>query len=155
MKKKKGFTLVEVMIVSGIIVVAVAGLCQVFITALNAIDDAKALNIAVDDIKDVLEKMNNVPFSVSTRVFDGVPEADVNGAFIEDGTDQVAAGDIGGFLLDNEQISVSFPQVINNPAAPVLVIDLPDPLEVLVSISWTVKGRVRNKAYRAIRTRLM
>lgn len=129
-KTKKGLTLIEMMIVSAILVVAVLGLWAVFITSLTCINQAKEMNIAADDLKDVLEKIKNVAFSDITTVF---PDGQA-----------ISSDVIGGFLLNNEAIVVSYPQGITNP------------LQIQVTITWTGKDqRNYSKTFSTVRTSML
>ena len=143
MKTHSGVTLMELLIVVTVLIVAILGLWATFITTLNSIIQAQELTVAADDLKDVFEKIMNVPFPQASRVFDQAAED------TEDGQDSVSAQAIGGFVLGNETITITYPQV----ASPTPVASLPDPLEISVTISWTSKvGRLLSKTMKTIRT---
>lgn len=125
----KGLTLIEVLIVSVLLVVVLTGVLGVYFTAMNYVDWAKELSIATDDARDVLEKIKNAAFANVTTEF-------------PDGAGVVAA-DIGGFVLQNEAIVVTYP---NGTVV--------DPLEIVVTVSWNNRrgGRARNLVFHTIRT---
>ena len=123
----KTFTLVEVMIVAFILVIAVLSLLRVYISALDLASRAKEVNIATDDLKDVLEKVNSVPFASLTTDFPG------NCCLGPGCTGTTCPGGIsiasGEFLLNNEKIEVSYPDG-----------DDVDPLTIKVEAAWTGRG---------------
>ena len=95
---QKGFTLIELMVVSFVLIGIIVAIWGVLITSLNYIALAREEIIAVDDLKDVMETLGNVPFVDLLNVFpdSGSVDSDL----------------IGGFLLDNETIVVRYPQEI-------------------------------------------
>jgi len=128
-KKRKTLTLVELMMASMILIIVVLALAGVYISSLHLTIQAKETNIAVDDVKDVIEKIKNVNFPDIPTVFpDGV---------------SVPESMVGGYLLDNENIVVRYPNGTDV-----------DPLEIEVEITWDGKDK-RNYAYifKTIRTR--
>ncbi len=131
LKLTRGLTLVELMIVSLILAVTIVALVVVFINALNQITLAREMSIAADDLSDCLEKMKTVSFANLTAQFP-------NGVAISSSL-------IGGFLLANEAIIVSYPNGVNV-----------DPLEVKVEATWLGKdGRTRSMAFKTLRTRVL
>lgn len=142
----RGVTLLELLIVVSVLLIAILGLWGTFITGLNSIIQAQEISIAADDLKDVFEKLKNVPFPQVSRVFDQVAEN------VENGQDSVAATAIGGFALSGESITITYPQL----TAPTPVANLPDPLEISVMITWNSKvGRVQSKTMKTIRTGML
>ncbi|MBU2540350.1 MAG: hypothetical protein KJ593_00450 [Candidatus Omnitrophica bacterium] len=127
----KGLTLVELMIVSLILVVAIVALLVVFINALNQIALTKEINIATDDLTDVLERIKTTAFvDLTTQFPDG---AVINSTLI------------GGFLLQDEAIVVRYPQGTNV-----------DPLEIEVELTWTSKdSRARSQIFKTLRTQML
>ena len=122
-------TLIEVMIVAMIMIVAVVALWAVYVSSLDLTMQAKELNIAADDAKDVIEEIKNVNFANLTTVF-------TNGSAVDEAT-------VGGFLLTDESIIVSYPDGTSA-----------DPLSIQVSISWTGKDtRPHNQVFKTLRTR--
>ncbi|MFC1753188.1 Tfp pilus assembly protein FimT/FimU [Thermoproteota archaeon] len=150
--KNRGVTLIELLIVTAILVSTIVSLWGTFITSYNCIVNSREFDIAADDLKDVFEKLKNVPFDSISEVFDSAPEIDASSNKIEDGQDAVSADRIGGFLLEGESIAVTYPQITST----VFVSNLPDPLEIEVTITWTAKtGNVRTKTMKTIRTSLL
>lgn len=127
----KGLTLVELLIVSLVLVVTIGALLVVFVNALNQIVLAKEISIATDDLRDILEKIKATPFAnIVTQYPDG---------------SLIAASVIGGFILPNESISISYPRGTNA-----------DPLEVNATVTWLSKDkRVRTQSYNTLVTRMM
>ncbi|MGB2629823.1 MAG: prepilin-type N-terminal cleavage/methylation domain-containing protein [Candidatus Omnitrophota bacterium] len=127
--KQKGFTLVELMVVSFVLIGIIVAIWGILITSLNYITMAREEVIAVDDLKDVMETLGNVPFTELTDVFP-------NGGSVDPDL-------IGGFLLDNEVIVVRYPQGTGI-----------DPLEVEVELTWTGNtGAVRSHIFKTVKTR--
>ncbi|MEW6008656.1 MAG: type II secretion system protein [Candidatus Omnitrophota bacterium] len=130
-KVTKGLTLVELLIVSLILAVTIVALVIVFINALNQINLAREMSIAAEDLSDVLEKMKTVSFANLTSQFP-------NGVAI-------SASVIGGFLLNNEAIIVTYPQGISV-----------DPLEIKVEATWLSKdSRIRSMAFKTLRVSVL
>ncbi|HDZ76774.1 MAG TPA: hypothetical protein ENH41_01655 [Candidatus Omnitrophica bacterium] len=130
---KVGFSLIEVMVASIVILVAVLALCRVFANFLNLTVQAKEITVATDDLKDTLEYIKCLPFSAITD--------SLAGGFAHG--DSVGSTIIGGFALgSSENIVVTYPQGINA-----------DPLEIKVEITWTGRGgRAYSQDFRTIRT---
>jgi len=127
--RKKALTLVELMLVSSILLVAILALWQVYIASLGLVIQAKEKNIAVDDSRDVLEKIRCTAFAAITANFP-------NGA-------DVPAATIGGFLLRDERIQVTYPNGINA-----------DPLQINIVITWTGQDkRAYGETFRTLRSR--
>jgi type II secretory pathway pseudopilin PulG len=127
----KGLTLVELLIVSLVLAVTIGALLVVFVNALNQIVLSKELSIATDDLRDTLEKIKATPFTnIVVQYPNGSP---------------IAASVIGGFILPNESISISYPRGTNA-----------DPLEVTATITWLSKDkRTRTQSFNTLLTRMM
>ena len=140
-KPTKTFTLVEVMIVAFILVIAVLSLLRVYISALDLAARTKEVNIATDDLKDILEKVDSVPFAGLTTDF---PDNCCLGPGCTGTTCPGGVGIASGeFLLDNEKIEVSYPDGggIN-------------PLTIKVEATWTGRGgRAGSEVFKTIRTK--
>lgn len=149
---KRGITLLELLIVSAILIGAILGIWGTFITILNCTIQAQELNIVSDDLGDVFEKLKNVPFSDVTKVFDASAETDGGGNPVENGTDAVSQNSIGGFILQSESISIRYPQITST----ILVSDLPDPLEIEVTLTWMSKASgAQSKTMKTIRASVL
>lgn len=117
-KKKPAITLVELMIVAVIVFIGILSVWQVYIRAMNMVVQAKELNIATDDAKDVLEKIRAVPFANMLTAFP--PGAAVNP------TTRLGAP----FALRDEVIRVTYPSGAGT-----------DLVQVRVTVTWTGKDR--------------
>jgi prepilin-type N-terminal cleavage/methylation domain-containing protein len=128
-RSKKGFTLIELMIVSSVYIGIIVAIWGVLLGALNHAGMAREVTIATDDLKDVMERMRSIAFPDITVEY---PH-----------NTQVSASDIGGFLLPSETITVRYPQGAGA-----------DPLEISVEIAWTSKnGRTLSRIMKTVRTR--
>lgn len=115
-KHRKGFTLIEILIVCAVMGLTIIALLQVFISSLNLTIQAKETSIAIDDLKDTLEKIKNVPFSdLSTTFPDG---------------NSINQNIIGGFSLQGESIVIRYPSGTTA-----------DPLHIRAQINWTGKDK--------------
>lgn len=130
-KAGKGLTLVELLIVSLVLALTIGALLVVFVNALNQIVLSKEISIATDDLRDTLEKIKATPFANIVAQYP-------NGS-------SIAASVIGGFILPNESISISYPRGTNA-----------DPLEVNATITWLSKDkRTRTQSFNTLLTRMM
>ncbi len=126
---KRGFTLAEVMVVSLVIMISVVALWRVYMVSLDLIIKAKELRVAADDLKDVFEKIRSVAFS------------DILDVFPDGGS--VSPSVVGGFLLSDESIVVSYPDGTDA-----------NPLTIKVTITWTGKdGRVYTRSFYTMRAK--
>ncbi|MGB2661922.1 MAG: prepilin-type N-terminal cleavage/methylation domain-containing protein [Candidatus Omnitrophota bacterium] len=128
---RRGFTIIELMITSAVLFVAVMGIWGAFFTSLNQIVLAREESIATDDMKDVMEKMRSTPFSYLTTVF---PDGQA-----------IDADLIGGYSLDSEVIRINYPQGTGV-----------EPMEIEVEVTWVRKGgNTRTHTYRILRSRYL
>lgn len=128
MIRKKGVTLVELMITTVVLVVAIVAMVHVFMFGLRMIAIAREINIATDDAKDVLEIIKATAFTDITTAF---PDEQM-----------VDADIIGGFSLRDESIVVRYLQGAGD-----------DPLEIEVVVTWTREDkRTAFQSFRTIRT---
>lgn len=128
-RSKKGFTLVELMIVSSVYIGIIVAIWGVLLGALNHAAMAREITVATDDLKDVMERIRSVAFP------------DITTQYPHNGT--INGADIGGFILPDETITVRYPQGIDS-----------DPLEVEVEVEWTSKnGQTVSRIIKTIRTR--
>jgi type II secretory pathway pseudopilin PulG len=130
--KIKAVTLVEVMIVVLVILIAVGAVFGVFTASLALVVEARERTLATDDLEDVLEYIRTLPFAHITEPG--------NGGFSDGGS--VAGSLVGGFLLENEQVTVRYPQGTDI-----------DPLEIEVEVNWEGRyGRVFSQTFRTLRS---
>jgi hypothetical protein len=129
---RKAVTLVELMIAVFIILFALVALVGAFTSAFTLVALAQESTIATDDLEDVLEYINTLPYAHITEP--------ANGGF-NDG-DTVNAAVIGGFLLEDEVITASYPLGTNA-----------DPLEIGLTVTWSGRyGRNGTLTFRTART---
>jgi prepilin-type N-terminal cleavage/methylation domain-containing protein len=122
---KTGFTLIEVMIVAGIMFVGILSTWQLFIYSTRMTYQARETTVAVNNARDILEEMQTLPFPIA-------PGYVINATLLN-GTMPAAA---------NETISVSYPNGIVNP------------LNITVVVNWTgADRRAHNVTFRTMRTR--
>ena len=115
--EKKGMTLLELLIASGILVVAVCGILATFINFRYLTTQSKDRTIAAQDASAIIERIRNVAPFTNANVVAQYP----NGAVVSNFGSLPAA--------TNEQVTVSY---TNTAAAP---------LEVIVTVRWQHMGR--------------
>lgn len=129
--ERKSVTLVELMIAVVIILIAMVSLVSAFTASFSLAAQAQELSIATDDLEDTLEYIRTLPFSDITDPSDG--------GFNDGGT--VNQTVIGGFLLENEVITVSYPQGVSV-----------DPLAIQLVVTWNGRyGRNSSLTFRTAR----
>lgn len=144
-KANRGFTFLELMVTSFIIIVACLALLEVYAGSLNLVLRSREIDIATDDLKDVLEAINSTAFSNLPMDF---PSGNLNNP----------ASKIGALLLNNEQIQLAyFDLSVSSSNPPAVIINpqnIPDPLLIEVRVSWIGRdGKNYNQAFRTIMTR--
>jgi len=120
--KKRGFTLLELIIGMVILVTAIVSLIAAYIGCFTLNQSARNLTIAINDGQTVMEEIRktNIPDSITSQ--DWTTWASTN------------PPDGGGCnRLENESITVTYPSGI---AA--------TPLQVLVTVNWKEKNRTRS-----------
>ena len=134
LKGSKGMTLLEIMVASVIFVTAVIGVASAIVTAANLISTSRYRDIAVADLRNMMEKIGTTPFdSITTRFPDDVVDGPSSNPY---------SALLGGYTLTNEAITVSY----EDASA--------DPLEILVTVTWQDKrGRAYNASMSTFRTR--
>ena len=111
-KVRSAVTLVEVMVVSALILIAVLSLWQTYVNAFKVSLASRELTTAVDDARDVIERLKSTPFVDIANKFPAGTAVDL--AFA------------GGQTLNNEMIVVDY---INGTVG--------DILNITVTVSWT------------------
>ena len=108
--KNKGFTLLELMIAAGVLIVALSGLLAIFTNLLSLNENSRKLTIAMAACQDKLEEIRNSNFSTLYATYNN------------------ASFDPAGFTVGQAKGNVS----INNSN--------PNLLQVFVSVSWRTRS---------------
>ncbi|MFH1777908.1 MAG: prepilin-type N-terminal cleavage/methylation domain-containing protein [Candidatus Omnitrophota bacterium] len=112
-----GFTLLEVMIASAILVIAIISILGVFYSGLGLNESSKNYITALNDARTALERIRDIQPFTNVNVTTVYPDNSV----------------LPGFLnLDNEQVIVSY---ANTTA---------DPLTITITVNWQERLRTRN-----------
>ena len=127
----RGMTLVEVLISITILVLCGVGVAWAYQSSLHLSEVSQQASVAVNDLKDMLERIKATPFSQLTANF---PNGVANGA-----AGYTVA--IGGYTLPSEQITVTHSP---NTAA--------DPRELIVQVTWANGGRVYQRSSSTMRS---
>ncbi len=122
---RRALTLVELLLALLVLTVAGVGILGAYQHALHLTEVSEQSGLALNDLKDMMEKIKSTPFTQLTAVF---PDGAVNG-IVGGGPDQYSAI-VGGYSLVQEEITISHEP---SPAA--------DPREFIVEIAWTNRGR--------------
>lgn len=119
---KRAFTLIELMIASSILVVALLGLLGVFTSSFGLIESGRNLTVALNHARCVMEELRdcNIPSFITVQDWAAWAQAD-------------APGGGGCNSLNNESVEVAY------PSGTAL-----SPLEIIVTVNWTEKTRPRN-----------
>ena len=112
----KGMLLMEILIASLIFTIALAGLVQAFFAMIYLIDISKDQTVAMDDLRDMMEKIRLTPFVSTVTAFPhGVADGPIANPY---------ANIVGGYTLNNETITVTYANVTTNL------------LQLMTTISW-------------------
>ena len=128
-----GVTLVELLLAISVLVIAGVGLLGAYHSALHLTETAQQATVAVNDLKDIMERIKTTPF---TQLQASFPSGAANGP----GGAQAYTNVVGGYTLPNEQITVTHSP---NTAA--------DPRELIVRLTWTNRGRTYQRSVSTIR----
>jgi len=116
----KGFTLLELMMASAVLIVAMAGLLGTYMLCFNIIETSKNLTLATNAIQQEIEVIRDYPFSNIANLVTASPSGFKGATFTVPG---FAAGSAIGSVSVND----------SNP----------DLLKITVSVSWRQKsGRI-------------
>ena len=132
MRSTRGLTLIEILVALLILVVAGGGIVGAHLSSNQMLEYSLHTMKAVDDLEDLVERIRSTPYNLVTARFPS-GAADGGGA-----TDY--AGLVGGYTLDNEQITVTYPSL------------QPGRMEILVTVTWTSRQRARTARLSTIRT---
>lgn len=120
--KKTGFTLLELMIGGTVLVLALVGLIAAYIGCFTLNESAKNLTVAINDAQCVMEEIRDRNLVYLIIQQNWTTWAALN---------PPQGG--GCNTLDNEVTTVTYPSGTNQ-----------DPIEILITVSWTEKGRPKS-----------
>lgn len=130
-RSHRGITMMEIVIALVLFMGAGGGITAAHLYSHRLSDDATNAMRAVNDLDDVMERIQATPFATLSAAFpDGVV----------DGVGGVYADIVGGYTLGGEQIVVTYPDQASGR------------LEMLVTVSWLQYGRLRNERGSVVRT---
>ncbi len=118
-----GATFIELLIAIVIFIVAGLGIAGAYLSAQQLSDDAQSTMLAMDDLRDIVERIHATPFSTIPTNF---PANVADG-----GAGQPYATIVGGYTLPSERILVQYPT------------QSADRLELVVTLSWSQRNRAR------------
>ena len=127
----KSFTLIEIMMTSLILVIALMATLGAYVGALNLAAVNREVDIATDDAKDILEKIDSVGFNSITTEF---PDECCIGSDCDNGTGCPGVSNATEFLLRKQKIEIEYPEGVTA-----------DTLEIKVTVSWVGKTGRRHK----------
>lgn len=128
-----GMTLIELLVAMFVFVIASSGLLGFYLASHHLTEHAADTMQAVNDLEDIMERIYTTPFDVLQTRF---PNGEVNGGAVNDYADIV-----GGYTLDDEEIIVTYTDQSTGR------------LEVLVTLNWNFRGRLRSSSLTTVRTR--
>ncbi len=130
---ERGATFTEILLAIIVFLVASAGITGAYLACHQLSEHATNTMRAVSDLDDIVERIYATPFANVQAVFPaGVPNGGVANPY---------AASVGGYTLADEQITVTYPAQATGR------------LEVLVTLNWTHRGRVRTTQVSTIRTK--
>ena len=128
-----GFSLVEVLIAVGVLMVAILSSVSSQMTSLNLMATSREGSLAMSDLQAVME-------SLLLELPDDIPAADFF-------PPNVSVADYDGRNLQDERIVPSYPGYVAGGA-------VPDPLPIVLTINWTdFGGRPRTLTLSSMKTR--
>ena len=129
----RGSLLVELLIGFGAMVIAAVWLLTAYHSSLQLTEVAQQAAVALDDLKDMMEKIKSTPFAQLATDF---PNGTANG-----GVPDKYGTVVGGYSLQTEQVTVTHQP---NAAA--------DPRELVVQVTWTNGGRTHQRRVSTMRS---
>ena len=130
-RPRAGMTLVELLIAIAVFVVAGVWLLSAYHSALHLTEVAQQTTVAIDDLRDMMERIKATPFSQLAANF---PNGVANGA-------AGYAVAIGTYTLPNQQVTVTHAPSVTA-----------DPRELIVQVTWTNRGRVHQRSTSTVRS---
>ncbi|MFH1202137.1 MAG: hypothetical protein V1674_04525 [Candidatus Omnitrophota bacterium] len=124
----RGIIFIEILIATFVFVVTLAVLSTSYLAMLNLVELARLTTVANKDAENVMERIQSTNF---TNIVPKFPDGAVAPTFPTE-----------TLSLDGEQITVTYPQGVSV-----------DPLEILVTVSYSHKGRSLTQTIRTLRTR--
>jgi prepilin-type N-terminal cleavage/methylation domain-containing protein len=123
---QRGFTFIELLLVIFVLAAAGTGILGSFLSTHLLTQYGRDMMVAMEDLKDMMEHIHATPF---TDLLTDFPAGDADGP----------AGN--GYTLPDQQITVTYPdpQTVSRR-------------EILVTLSWTSRGRARSAALSTVRT---
>ncbi len=115
-KNNRGVTLIEVLIAALVLVITIGAALKAYQYHLQLAQLSKDKAEAVADMRDIMETISATPYSQITTIF---PDGVVDGGAFND-----YSALVGGYILDNQRMTVSYPNPLNTP------------LEIIVSVQW-------------------
>jgi len=136
LKDRRGFFLAELLFAVAAIIIAAVWLLAAYNASLQLTEVSQQTSVALDDLKDMMEKVKATSFSQLNAIF---PNGAADG--VVGGGPNTYAPMVGGYSLANEQITVTHQP---NVAA--------DPQELVVQLTWTNFGRTYQRSVSTLRS---
>jgi len=133
-RQQRGFTFVELLLVIFVLVAAGTGILGSFLSTHLLTQYGRDTMVAMEDLKDMMERIHATPF---TDLLTDFPAGDANGPA---GNAYTCIVGNNGYTLSDQQITVTYPAQTATRR------------EVLVTLSWTSRGRTRSAALSTVRT---
>ena len=126
-KGNAGVLLAELLLAVAAIFIAGVWLLGAYHSSFTLIEASQQTNVAVSDLKDLMERIKTTPFTQLNADFPNGAVADYSAV-------------TGGYTLPNEQIAVTHSP---NPNA--------DPRELTVQLNWINRGRAYQRTLSTVR----
>ena len=133
--RRAGVTLIELLFALTVVLIAGVWLLMAYHSALRLSEMAQQSIVALNDLRDMAERIKTTPF---TQLASDFPNGAPNG--VVGPQPERYSGIIGGYTLPNEQITVT-----HSPNT------VADPREVIVQVTWMSGGRACQRQLSTIR----